>query len=85
MRWEIQQLDIKTAFLKGVVEEEVYVEQRLGFETNDKKNHVWKLKKALYNINENPWDSTYNYMRSLKITYSDEYFKLCYKVEDENP
>ena len=52
--------DIKTTFLNGVVEEEVYVEQPLGIETRDIQNRVCKLKKALYN--------TYNYMRNLKIT-----------------
>ena len=40
-------MDVKTAFLNGVVEEEVYVEQPLGFETHDRETHVCKLKKAL--------------------------------------
>ena len=40
-------MDFKTTFLNGVVEEEVYVEKPLGFETHDKKTHVCKLKKAL--------------------------------------
>ena len=52
--------DIKTIFLNGVVDEEVYVEQPLGVETHDKQTHVCKLKKALYN--------PYSYMRNLKIT-----------------
>ena len=34
----------------GVVEDEVYVEQPLGFETHDKEIHVCKLKKALYGL-----------------------------------
>ena len=39
MKWKIHQMDVRTCFLKGVVEEEVYVEQ-LGFETHDRNTHV---------------------------------------------
>ena len=35
---------------QDIVEEEVYVEQPLGFETHDMETHVWKLKKALYGL-----------------------------------
>ena len=31
MRWKIHQMDVKTTFLNGVVKEEVYVEQPMGF------------------------------------------------------
>ena len=41
-------MDVNTAFLNGVVEEELYVEQPLSFETHDKEPHVRRLKKALY-------------------------------------
>ena len=35
MKWKIHQMDVNTTLLNGVVEEEVYVEQPLGFETHD--------------------------------------------------
>ena len=48
MKWKIHQMDVKTTFLNGVVEEEVYVEKPLGFETHDIETHVCNLNKALY-------------------------------------
>ena len=50
MKWKIHQMDVKTKFLNGVVEEEVYVEHPLSFETHERETHVCKLKKALYDL-----------------------------------
>ena len=47
-------MDMNTTFRNGVVEEEVYVEQTLGFETRDQQSHVCKLKKALYELKQAP-------------------------------
>ena len=63
---------------EGIDYEETFAATR---KTHDKKNHVCKWKKALYELRRHPWDNTY--MMSLKITYSDEDLNLCYKVEDE--
>ena len=55
--------------------------QPLEVKTHDRHTHVCKLKNALYELRRHPWNNTY--MRSLKITYSDEDLNLFYKVEDE--
>eukprot|EP00253_Pinus_taeda_P003049 PITA_03049 len=50
MGWKIHQMDVKTTFLNGKIEEEVYIEQLEGFETFDHKLHVCCLKRALYGL-----------------------------------
>ena len=40
MKWKIHQIDVKETFLNGAVEEEVYVEHPMGFETHDRKTNV---------------------------------------------
>ena len=47
-------MDVKTTFLNGVVEEEVYVEQTLSFETHNRESDVCRLKKSLYSLRQAP-------------------------------
>ena len=49
--WKLHQMDVKTTFLNGKIDEEVYIEQPEGFVTHGDKSHVCKLKKALYGLN----------------------------------
>ena len=46
------QLDVKSAFLNGKLDEEIYMEQPEGFMIKDKKNFVYRLLKALYGLKQ---------------------------------
>jgi reverse transcriptase-like protein len=54
MGWQIHQMDVKTAFLNGIIEEEVYIEQPEGFEVHERDSHVCRLRKALYGLKQAP-------------------------------
>nr|GEY25414.1 copia protein [Tanacetum cinerariifolium] len=52
--FKLYQIDVKSAFLNGFINEEVYVAQPPGFIDFEKPNHVFKLKKALYGLKQAP-------------------------------
>jgi hypothetical protein len=54
MRWRIHQMDVKTTFLNGIIEEEVYIEKPQGFEVHGRDSHVCRLKKSLYELKQAP-------------------------------
>lgn len=62
--WDIQQIDVKTAFLYGLLpdDETQYMEQPPGFEEPGKEDHIWMLQRALYGMKQagRIWNKTMN-------------------------
>jgi hypothetical protein len=52
--FRLYQMNIKSAFLNGFLEEEVYVKQPPGFESVEFPHRVYKLRKALYGVKQDP-------------------------------
>jgi hypothetical protein len=62
MGWKIHQMDVKTKFMNGLIQEEVYIEMPLRFEVHGKDSHVCILRKELYGLKQAPraWYSRFD-------------------------
>ncbi|GJU40264.1 putative ribonuclease H-like domain-containing protein [Tanacetum coccineum] len=75
--FKLYQMDVKSAFLNGFINEEVYVAQPPGFIDFQKPNYVYKLKKALYGLKQAP-KAWYDRLKAFLIKH--EYSMGMYKV-----
>ncbi|GJW19092.1 retrovirus-related pol polyprotein from transposon TNT 1-94 [Tanacetum coccineum] len=66
--FKLFQMDVKSAFLNGFINEEVYVAQPPGFIDFEKPDHVFKLKKALYGLKQAP-KAWYDRLKAFLIKY----------------
>ncbi|PHT92931.1 hypothetical protein T459_00813 [Capsicum annuum] len=70
---EIHQMDVKTAFLNGELEEKIYMEQPEGFVVPGKENKVCKLIKSLYGLKQAPkqWHAKFDQTKLANGDISD--------------
>ena len=88
MKWKLHQMDVKTDFLNGVIEKEVYIEQPQGFEVEDMKYHVSRLKKSLYGLKQasRAWYGRIkSFLMSLVFTKSKADSNIYFKIMDNEP
>ena len=86
--YNLHQIEVKTGFLHGSLKEEVYLEQTHGFEVQDRRTHVCKLKKSLYGFKQAPnawYERIDSYLMKLGFTRSDVDPNLYFKVEKDMP
>ncbi|GJZ00929.1 retrovirus-related pol polyprotein from transposon TNT 1-94 [Tanacetum coccineum] len=76
----VYQMDVKSAFIYGKIEEEVYVYQPSGFEDPDFPDRVYKVEKALYGLHQAPRSL---YMKSCHFFVGQWLYKevICTKFE----
>ncbi|GJX96510.1 retrovirus-related pol polyprotein from transposon TNT 1-94 [Tanacetum coccineum] len=67
--FKLFQMDVKSAFLNGFINEEFYVAQPPSFVDFNKPNHVFKLKKALYGLKQAP-KAWYNRLKAFLLDHS---------------
>lgn len=72
---ELEQLDVKTAFLHGNLEEQIYMQQPEGFVVEGKEDHVCLLKKSLYGLKQSPrqWYKKFNSFMIAQGFYRSKY------------
>ena len=83
--WHIHKLDVKSAFLNGFVDEEIYVEQPDGVVAPGKEDYVYFLRKTLYGLKQAPraWYETMDkHLTKLGFVRSRSEVTLYVKTDD---
>ena len=84
--WKVYQMDIKSSFLNGCLDEEVYVKQPPGYEVSGHEDKVYKLNKALYGLKQAPrvwYKRIDSYMISNEFNRSSSEPTLYVKINKE--
>ena len=80
-------MDVKSSFLNGDIEEEVYMEQLYGFQVQEVEQYVYRLKNDLYGLKQAPraWYSRLdNYLRKQGYRKGNTDCNLYIKEENDS-
>ncbi|KAL2237883.1 UNVERIFIED_CONTAM: Retrovirus-related Pol polyprotein from transposon TNT 1-94 [Sesamum indicum] len=86
--WKLKEMNVKTAFLHGDLDENIYMNQPFGFTDMSKPDYVCLLKKSLYGLKQSPrqWNKKFDvFMQSLNFTRSHYDHCLYFKHVDNTP
>lgn len=84
--FKVYQMDVKSAFLNGILEEEVFIEQPEGFIEDNNKDQVCKLNKDLYGLKQAPrawYERLHSYLIKIGFIRTSENSNM-YMKNDEN-
>ena len=80
-------MDVKSTFLNGILEEEVYIEKIEGFIDENNKEKVWKLHKALYGLKQAPrawYERLHKYLVQIGFERTNDNINMYIKSEDKD-
>ena len=80
-------MDVKSTFLNGILDEEVYIEQLEGFIDPEKEDMVCKLHKALYGLKQAPrawYERLHNYLSQIGFQRTNDNNSLYIKQGQDN-
>ena len=83
--FKVYQMDVKFAFLKGILEEEVYIEKLEGFVDENNRDKVCRLHKALYGLKQAPrawYERLHKYLVKIGFERIDENRNMYIKLEE---
>ncbi|CAA7024877.1 unnamed protein product [Microthlaspi erraticum] len=83
---ELQQMDVKTAFLHGYLDEEIYMEQPEGYVDKNPPDKVCLLKRSLYGLKQSPrqWNTRFDEFMQSNDYQRSEYDVCIYYKEHKN-
>ena len=86
--WKMYQMDVKTVFLNGNIDQEVFIEQPEGFVLHSRESHICRLRKVLYGLKQAPrvwYEKIDEFLKDLGFQKSDVDSNIYLRVIKNQP